>query len=38
MPIGDENIKEWLCGPMGTGVFYCKQESSNLLEPLNIGV
>ena len=24
-------------GPMGTGVFYCKRESSNLLEPLSIG-
>ena len=31
------NGSKWLCGPMGTGVFYCKQESSNLLEPLNIG-
>jgi cysteine desulfurase/selenocysteine lyase len=31
------NCSKWLCGPMGTGVFYCKRESSNLLEPLNIG-
>ncbi|MDA0756684.1 MAG: aminotransferase class V-fold PLP-dependent enzyme [Crenarchaeota archaeon] len=31
------NGSKWLCGPMGTGVFYCKQESSNLLEPINIG-
>ena len=31
------NGSKWLCGPMGTGVFYCKQESSNLLEPVNIG-
>ena len=31
------NGSKWLCGPMGTGVFYCKQESSDLLEPLNIG-
>ena len=31
------NGSKWLCGPMGTGVFYCKRESSNLLEPLNIG-
>ena len=47
--IGDYNFKntecdfmsfngsKWLCGPMGTGVFYCKQESSGLLEPLSIG-
>ena len=31
------NGSKWLCGPMGTGVFYCKRESSNLLEPSNIG-
>ena len=31
------NGSKWLCGPMGTGVFYCKQESSELLEPLSIG-
>ena len=31
------NGSKWLCGPMGTGIFYCKQESSDLLEPLNIG-
>jgi cysteine desulfurase/selenocysteine lyase len=31
------NGSKWLCGPMGTGVFYCKRESSNLLEPLSIG-
>jgi len=31
------NGSKWLCGPMGTGIFYCKRESSNLLEPLNIG-
>jgi len=31
------NGSKWLCGPMGTGVFYCKRESSKLLEPLNIG-
>jgi cysteine desulfurase/selenocysteine lyase len=47
--IGDYNFKntecdfmsfngsKWLCGPMGTGVFYCRQESSGLLEPLSIG-
>ena len=31
------NCSKWLCGPMGTGVFYCKRESSDLLEPLSIG-
>ena len=31
------NGSKWLCGPMGTGVFYCKRESSDLLEPQNIG-
>ena len=31
------NGSKWLCGPMGTGVFYCKRESSNLLEPHSIG-
>ena len=31
------NGSKWLCGPMGTGVFYSKRESSDLLEPSNIG-
>jgi len=31
------NASKWLCGPMGTGVFYCNKKSSELLEPLNIG-
>jgi len=31
------NGSKWLCGPMGTGIFYCKREASDLLEPLNIG-
>jgi len=31
------NGSKWLCGPMGTGVFYCKRNSSNLLEPTGIG-
>lgn len=31
------NGSKWLCGPMGMGVFYCKKESSNLLEPLQVG-
>ena len=31
------NGSKWLCGPMGTGIFYCKQESSDLLEPFTVG-
>ena len=31
------NGSKWLCGPMGTGLFYCKRSSSELLEPNTIG-
>jgi len=31
------NGSKWLCGPMGTGLFYCDRNSSNLLEPMSIG-
>jgi len=31
------NGSKWLCGPMGTGIFYCKKSSSDLLEPFTIG-
>ena len=31
------NGSKWLCGPMGTGVFFCKRDSSDLLEPVGIG-
>ena len=31
------NASKWLCGPMGTGVFYCNKKSSELLEPLSVG-
>ena len=31
------NGSKWLCGPMGTGIFYCKKSSSDLLEPIGIG-
>ena len=31
------NGSKWLCGPMGTGLFYCKKSSSDLLEPMCIG-
>ena len=31
------NGSKWLCGPMGTGLFYCNKESSELLEPTTIG-
>ncbi len=31
------NGSKWLCGPMGTGLFYCNRKSSELLEPNTIG-
>jgi cysteine desulfurase/selenocysteine lyase len=31
------NGSKWLCGPMGTGLFYCDRKSSDLLEPQTIG-
>ena len=31
------NGSKWLCGPMGTGLFYCNRKSSGLLEPSTIG-
>src|SRR5207245_81477 len=31
------NGSKWLCGPMGTGIFFCKKESSDMLEPLQVG-
>ena len=31
------NGSKWLCGPMGTGLFYCSRNSSNLLTPSTIG-
>jgi cysteine desulfurase/selenocysteine lyase len=31
------NGSKWLCGPMGTGLFYCKKSSSDLLDPISIG-
>ena len=31
------NGSKWLCGPMGTGIFYCNKKSSELLEPQTIG-
>ena len=31
------NGSKWLCGPMGTGLFYCNRKSSELLEPLTVG-
>jgi cysteine desulfurase/selenocysteine lyase len=30
------NGYKWLCGPMGIGVFVCKKDSSDLLEPLQV--
>ena len=31
------NGSKWLCGPMGTGIFYCSRRSSDLLKPTTIG-
>ncbi|MDX1533430.1 MAG: aminotransferase class V-fold PLP-dependent enzyme, partial [Nitrosopumilaceae archaeon] len=31
------NGSKWLCGPMGTGLFFCRRDSSKMLEPLTIG-
>ena len=31
------NGSKWLCGPMGTGIFYCNRKSSQLLCPQGIG-
>ena len=31
------NGSKWLCGPMGTGIFYCQRDSNKLLEPVTIG-
>ena len=31
------NGSKWLCGPMGMGIFFCKKESSEMIEPLQIG-
>jgi len=28
---------KWLCGPLGVGFLYCRDESADLLEPLNFG-
>lgn len=31
------NGSKWLCGPMGTGLFYCSRRSSHLLTPTTVG-
>ena len=31
------NGSKWLCGPMGMGIFYCRRDSSDLVEPLQVG-
>ena len=31
------NGSKWLCGPMGTGIFYCSRDSAGMLEPAAIG-
>ena len=31
------NGSKWLCGPMGMGIFFCRKDSSELIEPLQVG-
>ena len=31
------NGSKWLCGPMGTGLFYCKREAASQLRPIATG-
>jgi len=31
------NGSKWLCGPMGIGIFFCRRDSSDLIEPLQVG-
>ena len=31
------NGSKWLCGPMGTGLFYCNSKSADLLVPGSVG-
>ncbi len=31
------NGSKWLCGPMGIGIFFCRRDSSDLIEPLYVG-
>lgn len=31
------NGSKWLCGPMGTGIFFCRKDLSELIEPLEVG-
>jgi len=31
------NGSKWLCGPMGTGLFYCNRESSELIKSMTVG-
>jgi cysteine desulfurase/selenocysteine lyase len=31
------NGSKWLCGPMGMGVFFCRRDSSDLIEPSQVG-
>ncbi|MDE1863184.1 MAG: aminotransferase class V-fold PLP-dependent enzyme [Thaumarchaeota archaeon] len=31
------NGSKWLCGPMGMGVFFCRKDSAEMVEPLQVG-
>ncbi|MGI0007324.1 MAG: aminotransferase class V-fold PLP-dependent enzyme [Nitrosotalea sp.] len=30
------NGSKWLCGPMGMGIFFCRRDSSDFIEPLQV--
>lgn len=31
------NGSKWLCGPMGTGFFYCRRDHTDMLKPIKVG-
>ncbi len=31
------NGSKWLCGPMGMGIFFCRKDSAEMVEPLQVG-
>ena len=31
------NGSKWLCGPMGTGFFYCRRDHTDMIKPIKIG-
>ena len=31
------NGSKWLCGPIGMGIFFCRKDSADMVEPLQVG-